>query len=344
MSMVDDYQQEAHEAWDTDARRSVERARTPAEGILKQLGSSSLSPLPWWKRRHRPGMSRGSESVPADINDEQPRGSVQPCQCNGGIDSDVASTTTRNRCPEGILIDLDDHTPVSQPVACGGRRLRSSRLVEYDDSGAQSVGVVSLWSKTTSCALKLLYSAHDLPGFAVDTLGEDRKLAMYKYFPGRHGFDMEVGHTLYSTTAASRWLPDDMEDMSTSNIIHTLPDELLTLIFEAGSALTYRLLCGPKSPYVPSQLGYGPAYLSSHSADVVFSDIRPFLKRSFHFASIYNAYQKDPVVHTAKRRTYTRRDYRRRTGLDQDNGMLPRHGYFVLAPSVPNASKSLSNV
>ncbi|KAF8904829.1 hypothetical protein CPB85DRAFT_1457083 [Mucidula mucida] len=65
------------------------------------------------------------------------------------------------------------------------------------------------------------------------------------------GFDMEVGHTLYSTTAASRWSPDDMEDMSTSNIIHTLPNELLTLIFEAGSALTYPSLCEPKSPYVP---------------------------------------------------------------------------------------------
>ncbi|KAF8995964.1 hypothetical protein BDZ89DRAFT_1084409 [Hymenopellis radicata] len=65
------------------------------------------------------------------------------------------------------------------------------------------------------------------------------------------GFDMEIGHTLYSTTAASRWSPDDMEDMSTSNIIHTLPNELLTLIFEAGSALTYPSLCEPKSPYVP---------------------------------------------------------------------------------------------
>ncbi|KAF8995966.1 hypothetical protein BDZ89DRAFT_1084414, partial [Hymenopellis radicata] len=48
-----------------------------------------------------------------------------------------------------------------------------------------------------------------------------------------------------------RWSPDDMEDMSTSNIIHSLPNELLTLIFEAGSALTYPSLCEPKSPYVP---------------------------------------------------------------------------------------------
>ncbi|KAF9031973.1 hypothetical protein BDZ89DRAFT_1131582 [Hymenopellis radicata] len=35
--------------------------------------------------------------------------------------------------------------------------------------------------------------------------------------------------------AASRWSPDDMEDMSTTNIIHTLPDEVFTLIFEADS-------------------------------------------------------------------------------------------------------------
>lgn len=36
ISMEDDYQQEEHEAWATDVRRSIERARTPAKGILKR--------------------------------------------------------------------------------------------------------------------------------------------------------------------------------------------------------------------------------------------------------------------------------------------------------------------
>ncbi|KAF9009218.1 hypothetical protein BDZ89DRAFT_1143919 [Hymenopellis radicata] len=40
ISMEDDYQQEDHEAWATDVRRSVERARTPAKGILKRAFGS----------------------------------------------------------------------------------------------------------------------------------------------------------------------------------------------------------------------------------------------------------------------------------------------------------------
>ncbi|KAK0204421.1 hypothetical protein DFS33DRAFT_653408 [Desarmillaria ectypa] len=45
--------------------------------------------------------------------------------------------------------------------------------------------------------------------------------------------------------------PTEMEDVATSNIIHTLPNELLTLIFEAGSVLTFPSLVEPKSPFVP---------------------------------------------------------------------------------------------
>ncbi|KAK0440179.1 uncharacterized protein EV420DRAFT_1135516 [Desarmillaria tabescens] len=43
----------------------------------------------------------------------------------------------------------------------------------------------------------------------------------------------------------------EMEDVATSNIIHTLPNKLLTLIFEAGLVLTYPSLVEPKSPFVP---------------------------------------------------------------------------------------------
>lgn len=77
----------------------------------------------------------------------------------------------------------------------------------------------------------------------------------------QYTMDLDMGHTVYSTT--SRWPPDGIDDLSSSNILHTLPNELLTLIFEAGSALTEPQLCEHKSPYVSITVKKLPPFISA---------------------------------------------------------------------------------